>query len=87
METTKLIKYKNAMLLVKEMLDQNLIDKNDYKKAELFLRNKYCIKNGNLYRSFDLISTPERVMNIGEEIIDESDSKKDRRITKIEKAN
>ena len=67
MNRTNLEKYHASMMMVLSLFEQGIIDEKDYKKSESFLVKKHCISKGNLYRLNNLICTPERVINIGEE--------------------
>jgi hypothetical protein len=72
------------------MFENGLMTKQDYMKAESFLAEKYCIKNGNLYRLIDLTIPRNRVIDIvpNEEVkAHEEDYHQDRHITQIIKEN
>ena len=63
---TNVIAYQTCMTFVTEMLEQNIIDKDDYKEMEEYLASKFCIKDKSIYRLNNLLCTQDRVINIGE---------------------
>ena len=77
-----IILYTNEMSIIKEMLDQGIIDKDDYLKAEAYLAEKHCIKDKSIYRLNKLITEPENVINIGEEKEVENGQNNDNRTVK-----
>jgi len=62
MKRSDLEKYHLSIAPIKSMFDQGIINKSEYLKAESFLADKYCIKNGNLYRLNHLTKPPKRVI-------------------------
>ena len=79
---SSIILYTNEMAIIKEMLDQGIIDKDDYLKAEAYLAKKHCIKDKSIYRLNKLITEPENVINIGEEKEVENGQNNDNRTIK-----
>jgi len=77
-----IILYTNEMAIVKEMLNQGIIDKDDYLKAEAYLAKKHCIKDKSIYRLNKLITEPENVINIGEEKEEKNGQNNDNRTVK-----
>lgn len=67
MDRIALEKYHVSVMAAFKMYKEGVIDEKDFAKAEKYLAKKYGISKGNLYRLNNLICTPERVMNIGEE--------------------
>lgn len=49
--------YVDAISVAKTMLQKGIIKDDDYIKIDENLKQKYCIKNNNLYCSIDLIYT------------------------------
>ena len=43
--------YLNAMAVVKSLLEKGIINKEDYKKAEEYLAQKYNVSIKSIYRS------------------------------------
>lgn len=64
MDRSNLEKYYYAIANLKQMQNHSVISLADYIKAESFLAEKYCIKNGSLYRSNDLIINDFRAIYI-----------------------
>ena len=90
MKRSDLEKYYLSIAPIKSMFDQGIINKSEYLKVESFLSNKYCIKNGNLYRLNHLTKPPKRViysMSDEEVNIDGKDDNKNRRITELGKTH
>lgn len=84
METNELNLYIAEVSLIKEMLEQGIIDKDDFLKAEAYLAKKHCIKDKSINRLNKLINDQDYGMYIGEEKEDKNDSnKEDRIVTKI----
>lgn len=54
--------YYNSLIVVKNMLNQQIISQEDAIKSESFLAKKYCIKPDSIYRLNDLINNENRVM-------------------------
>ena len=54
--------YYNSLIIVKNMLNQQIISQDDAIKSEAFLAKKYCIKPDSIYRLNDLINNEDRVM-------------------------
>lgn len=54
--------YYNSLIIVRNMLNQKIISKEDAIKSETFLVKKYCIKPDSIYRLNDLINNENRVM-------------------------
>lgn len=67
MDRIALEKYHASVMATYKMFQDGIIDEKDFAKAEKYLAKKYGISKGNLYRLNNLICTPERVINIGEE--------------------
>jgi len=68
------------------MLEKGEITKQDYLKAESFLADKYCIKNGHLYRLNNLTIPRNRVIDDmpEEEVEDGGENNYEaRRVTKV----
>ena len=70
------------MALIKEFLEQGVLDEADYMKAEAYLAKKHCIKDKSIYRLNKLITEPENVINIGEEKEEENGQNNDNRTVK-----
>jgi hypothetical protein len=90
MKRSNLEKYYLSLAPIKSMLEQEIITKSDYQKAESYLANKYCINKGNLYRLNLLTNPPKRVIySMSEEEVnrDEEDDNKTRRITELGKTH
>jgi len=90
MKRTNLEKYFLSLAPIKFMLEQEIITKSEYQKAESFLAQKYCINIGNLYRLNSLTKLPKRViysMSDEEVNIDGKDDNKNRRITELGKTH
>jgi len=90
MNRSNLEMYYLSLTPIKSMFENGLMTKQDYMKAESFLAEKYCIKNGNLYRLIDLTIPRNRVIDIvpNEEVkAHEEDYHQDRHITQIIKEN
>jgi len=90
MKKSNLEKYLLSLAPIKAMFEQNIISKSDYKKAELFLSKKYCIKKGNLYRLNLLTKPPKRVIYSvsKEEVKDEGkEDNQTRSVTQVSKEN
>jgi hypothetical protein len=86
MKRSDLEKYYLSIAPVKLMLEKGVITKQDYIKAESFLADKYCIKNGNLYRFIDLTIPRNRVIDIlpVEEVKDDGQNNyQTKRVTKV----
>ena len=64
MDNVNLEAYYSSLSIVKNMYIKGLINVKDYAKAENHLAKKYCIKNGSIYRSNDLINNRFRVINM-----------------------
>ena len=87
MNRSNVEKYLLSVLPVKTMFDMGLLVKQEYKQAEHFLADKYCIKKGNLYRLIDLTIPPSRVIDrvSNQEVKYEEESHKYKHITKVSK--
>ena len=87
MERSNLEKYFLSITPMKLMLEEGLLTKPDFIKAESFLADKYCIKKGNLYRLIDLTIPRNRVIDIlpAEEVKDEENNYQYKHITKVRK--
>ncbi len=84
MKESNLELYLAEMALIKEFLEQGVLDEADYMKAEAYLAKKHCIKDKSIYRLNKLINDQDYGMYIGEEKEDKNDSnKEDRIVTKI----
>ena len=86
MKRSDLEKYYLSIAPIKSMFDQGIINKSEYLKVESFLSNKYCIKNGNLYRLNHLTKPPKRVIYsvTKEEVKDEGkENNQTRSITQV----
>lgn len=57
-----LSKYLNAINMVKQMKNSGILTEQEYNKAEAFFSKKYCIKIDCLFRPYDLINSPFRVI-------------------------
>ena len=56
MERTNVESYFSSLSIFKSMYSLGLINSKELQKAENYLAKKYCIKNGSIYRSNDLIN-------------------------------
>ena len=86
MERSNLEKYYLSIAPIKEMFTKNILSKDNYLKAEVFLTEKYCIKKGNLYRLNDLTIPSKRVIyRMSEEEVynDEKNSNQSKHVTQI----
>ena len=84
MENSNILLYLNELTIVREMMNQGIIDEDDFIKAENYLAKKHCIKDKSIYRLNNLINEPNNVINIGEEKEVEDDSNnKDRTEKKV----
>lgn len=54
--------YFNSLIIVKSMLNLQIVSKEDAIKSEFFLAKKCCIKLDSIYRLNDLINDENRVM-------------------------
>lgn len=59
--------YLNALILLRSMKMQGIINEKEYNQSEEMLAKKYCIKIVSLYRPMDLINSPFRAMYIADE--------------------
>ena len=59
---SNLEKYYISLKPIMHLFEQELISKNGYQKAEVYLAKKYCIKKGNLYRLNHLTIPSKRVI-------------------------
>ena len=90
MNRSNLEKYYMSMGPVKVMVEQGVISKTEFLKAEVLIAEKYCIKKGNLYRMNHLTKPPKRVIYsvTKEEAKNEGkEDNKTRNITQIGKEN
>ena len=87
MERSNLEKYYLSIAPIKEMFTKNILSKDNYLKAEVFLTEKYCIKKGNLYRQIDLTIPRNKVIDIVpvKEVKSDEKNYDNRNITKIAK--
>jgi hypothetical protein len=87
MDRSNVEKYLLSVVPVKTMFDMGLLVKQEYKKAEHYLADKYCIKKDNLYRLIDLTIPSNRVIDSVsiKEVKDEEESHKYKHITKVSK--
>ena len=84
MKESNLELYLAEMALIKEFLEQGVLDEADYMIAEAYLAKKHCINDKSIYRLNKLINDQDYGMYIGEEKEDKNDSnKEDRIVTKI----
>lgn len=86
MKRSSLEKYFLSIVPVKLMLEKGVITKQEYLRAESFLADKYCIKNGHLYRQNNLTIPRSQVIDMvpEEEVYDNGeDNFQARRVTKI----
>lgn len=86
MKRSNLEKYYLSLAPVKQLYEKGVITKQDYLKAESFLADKYCIKNGNLYRLIDLTLPRNRVIDMipVEEVMDDGKNNyQTKRVTKV----
>lgn len=58
------INYLNAMAQANTMLVKGIISSSDYKEIETKMASKYCINDLSLYRAYDLINKPKRVIDM-----------------------
>ena len=56
MDRANIEKYQSSLSIIKTMYIIGLINDKEFLKAESHLAKKYCIKNGSIYRSNDLIN-------------------------------
>jgi len=90
MERSDLEKYYMSIEPIKAMFEEGVITKSEYIKSEAFLADKYCIKNGNLYRLNHLTKPPKRVIYsvTKEEVKDEGkEDNQTRSVTQVSKEN
>lgn len=88
MDRTNLELYYSSMVPVVKMREAGVINAHEFKIAESFLAEKYCIKISNLYRQIDLLLPKNRaiyMMTKEEEEKDEENSYQTRSITKVSK--
>ena len=87
MERSNLEKYFLSITPIKLMLEDGLLTKPDFIKAESYLVDKYCIKKGNLYRQIDLTIPRNKVIDIVpvKEVKSDEKNYDNRHITKIAK--
>lgn len=87
MKSNNILLYLNELTIVKEMLDQGIIDNDDYSKAEAYLAKKHCIKDKSIYRLNKLINTQDYGIYIDEkkEVKDGSDQedRSNKKVVKI----
>ena len=62
MERTNVESYFSSLSIFKSMYSLGLINSKEFQKAENYLAKKYCIKNGSIYRSNDLINNDFRAI-------------------------
>ena len=66
------------------MLDQGIIDEDDYLKAEAYLAKKHCIKDKSIYRLNKLINTQDYGIYIdGEKEVENDSNQEDRSDKKV----
>lgn len=88
MERNNLEKYYLSIQPFECMLNANVISKQEYKKIESFIAEKYCIKKNSLYRLIPLTIPRSRVIDsVSKEdvIIDGEKYNQVRRITQVNK--
>ena len=84
MKNNELGLYLAAMKHIKNMLDESIINEDDFLKAEEYLAKKHCIKDKSIYRLNNLITKPTYGINIGEEKETENEQNNDHRtVTRI----
>lgn len=54
--------YVNAIIVIRNWLNDGLIDNKDYEKMEAKIAKKFGIKNVDIYRSIDLLYVPFRAI-------------------------
>ncbi len=52
---TNIIKYLNSMNHIKKLFENNLLNKDEYEKSKILLKEKYCIKSNTIWGSNHLI--------------------------------
>lgn len=62
MDKGKYLSYLNSLNFFEKLRNCNVIDEKDYRIAEEYLAEKYCIKDGNLYRRNELIKRAFRAI-------------------------
>jgi len=75
---------------IEVMLNEGVLSKSEYLKAEAFIADKYCINKCNIYRLNNLTKPPNRVMYsvTKEEVKDEGkEDNQNRSIIQITKEN
>ena len=90
MERTNVESYFSSLSIFKSMYSLGLINSKELQKAENYLAKKYCIKNGSIYRSNDLINNDFRAIYMmqNKEVLNaRENNNKDRCITTIRKEN
>ena len=88
MDRSNIEKYQSSLSVIKSMYYIGLINDREFQKAESYLAKKYCIKNGSIYRSNDLINKGFRgiyIMQKKEVQNARKNNNKDRCITTIRK--
>ena len=84
MKGSNLELYLAEMAVIKEFLEQGVLEEADYMKAEAYLAKKHCIKDKSIHRLNKLINDQDYGMYIVKEKEDKNDSnKEDRIVTKI----
>ena len=87
MKGSNLELYLAEMALIKEFLEQGVLDEADYMKAEAYLAKKHCIKDKSIYRLNKLINTQDYGIYIDEQKEVENDSnqedRSDKKVIKI----
>lgn len=89
MDRSHLEKYLLSIVPVRKMFDIGLLAKPEYKIAEHYLAEKYCINKGNLYRLIDLTIPSSRVIDSVsiKEVKHEEENHEFRHVTKVSKEN
>ena len=62
MDKGKYLSYLNSLNFFEKLRNCKVIDEKDYRIAEECLAEKYCIKDGNLYRRNELIKRAFRAI-------------------------
>ncbi len=79
--------YMTSLAPITSLFNKGLISICEYKKAEQFLADKYCIKPEDIHRPNDLIISGFRViyMHENKEVNNGKENSTNRRVTAIEK--
>lgn len=68
--------YLSALLMIKKMKKDGVINDEEYQKSESAIAEKYCIKKVSIIRANDLINSPFRAMYIRDEKEEKQDEER-----------